>query len=211
MLAGRGIEMPGYYLPSMTGQKALRDIEGGRRFTFWTDANETWVPDKGIWRTADLSGASWAEVSFLYSRGSMDVGDFLYVQASTDGGVTWGPVNREHRHGDNHALAFKMSDPDYLPNIVAIHLGTNDLNSDIYAQLAPYREGGSFTDTKSGNLATLIDFLLKWHNGENGRHLEKILVSQIVPVTRPRRFRVMRPLNNRMKSTSEPSAFRTRV
>lgn len=36
------------------------------------------------------------------------------MQYSVDGGKTFQRINREHRHGDNHALAFKPSDPDYI-------------------------------------------------------------------------------------------------
>ncbi|HSR67272.1 MAG TPA: glycosyl hydrolase [Acidobacteriota bacterium] len=37
-----------------------------------------------------------------------------WMQFSVDGGKTFQRINREHRHGDNHALAFKPSDPDYI-------------------------------------------------------------------------------------------------
>lgn len=45
--------------------------------------------------------------------------DWLYlmdtqVQMSKDGGKTWTILNQEHRHVDNHALAFKKNDPNYL-------------------------------------------------------------------------------------------------
>ncbi|MEM8895341.1 MAG: glycosyl hydrolase, partial [Bacteroidota bacterium] len=36
------------------------------------------------------------------------------MQFSVDGGKSWNRINREHRHGDNHALAFKKSDPNYI-------------------------------------------------------------------------------------------------
>jgi len=83
----------------------------------------------GIWKSLDR-GESWTQQSEVISGGtgphyyvelyaSPHRFDHLYLmdaqmKQSMDGGVTWGPVNREHRHGDNHALAFKMSDPDYL-------------------------------------------------------------------------------------------------
>ena len=45
--------------------------------------------------------------------------DRLYMMSNTsqisyDGGKTFTNFNREHRHGDDHALAFKKSDPNYI-------------------------------------------------------------------------------------------------
>jgi photosystem II stability/assembly factor-like uncharacterized protein len=37
-----------------------------------------------------------------------------HMQYSTDGGKTFKRLNNAHKHGDNHAIAFKKSDPDYL-------------------------------------------------------------------------------------------------
>ncbi|MEM6361569.1 MAG: glycosyl hydrolase [Bacteroidota bacterium] len=37
-----------------------------------------------------------------------------WMQYSVDGGKTFKRLNRNHKHGDNHAIAFKKSDPDYL-------------------------------------------------------------------------------------------------
>lgn len=36
------------------------------------------------------------------------------MQISVDGGKTFTRMNEEHKHGDNHAIAFKKEDPDYL-------------------------------------------------------------------------------------------------
>ncbi len=38
------------------------------------------------------------------------------MHVSEDGGKTFVPVGEEHKHGDNHALAFDPNDPDYLLN-----------------------------------------------------------------------------------------------
>ncbi len=36
------------------------------------------------------------------------------LHVTEDGGTTFAPVGEEHKHGDNHALAFDPGDPDYL-------------------------------------------------------------------------------------------------
>ncbi|MBD3387031.1 T9SS type A sorting domain-containing protein [candidate division KSB1 bacterium] len=68
------------------------------------------------------------------------------------------------------------------PHMVAIHLGTNDLNNN--ATTGPYRDQNGFTETTSGHLGILIDYLLKWHNGENGDELQYVVVSLIIPAER---------------------------
>ncbi len=83
----------------------------------------------GIWKSYDR-GEKWEKQSDVISGGtgphyyvelyaSPHHFDRLYLmdasmQYSKDGGKTWANVNRQHRHGDNHALAFKASDPDYI-------------------------------------------------------------------------------------------------
>ena len=65
------------------------------------------------------------------------------------------------------------------PNIVAIHLGTNDINNS--ASAGPYIDGGEFTNTIGGNMAQLVNYILSWNNGEKGSSVEQIIVSLIVP------------------------------
>ncbi len=36
------------------------------------------------------------------------------MHISEDGGTTFAPIGEEHKHGDNHAMAFDPDDPDYL-------------------------------------------------------------------------------------------------
>ncbi len=38
------------------------------------------------------------------------------MRVTEDGGKTFRPVGEEHKHGDNHAMAFDPNDPDYLLN-----------------------------------------------------------------------------------------------
>ena len=70
----------------------------------------------------------------------------------------------------------------YRPNVVAIHLGTNDLNSETGSPISPYGNGSEFYDTQAGEMATLIDYLLQWHNGTRDTELQHIVVSLIIPI-----------------------------
>ena len=70
------------------------------------------------------------------------------------------------------------------PHIVGIHLGTNDINSG-YFDPAPYPdndEDGFDGRTVAGQMATLVNYLLQWHNGNQGSELEAIIVNLIIPV-----------------------------
>ncbi len=55
----------------------------------------------------------------------------------------------------------------FRPNVVAIHLGTNDIN-----------DGYLPTET----LGRLVNYLLQWHNGTRGTELKHIFVSLIIPI-----------------------------
>ncbi len=83
----------------------------------------------GLYKSTDR-GATWAKQSNAVSGAtgphyyqelyaSPHHEGWLYlmdtdVQISKDGGKTFTRLNTEHRHVDNHALAFKKNDPDYL-------------------------------------------------------------------------------------------------
>ena len=83
----------------------------------------------GIWRSTNF-GASWEKRSDQVSGGtgphyyqelftSPHEFDRLYLmnftsQVSEDGGKTWRPINNDLKHGDDHAIAFRPDDPDYL-------------------------------------------------------------------------------------------------
>jgi serine protease AprX len=73
----------------------INSNELGRALKIWeTYTDSSWDAVDGVWRTADLSGASSARLSFLYSRSSMTADDYVSVEASTDGGATWEEVGR---------------------------------------------------------------------------------------------------------------------
>ncbi len=83
----------------------------------------------GVFKSMDR-GENWAKMSDAVGGGtgphyyqelysSPHHFDRLYMMSNTseisyDGGKTFSPFNREHRHGDDHALAFKKSDPNYI-------------------------------------------------------------------------------------------------
>ncbi len=83
----------------------------------------------GVFRSTDR-GATWEKRSDVVSGGtgphyyqelyaSPHRFDRIYLadvrmQVSDDGGRTFTRLPEEHKHSDNHALAFKASDPDYL-------------------------------------------------------------------------------------------------
>ncbi|NQT24193.1 T9SS type A sorting domain-containing protein [candidate division KSB1 bacterium] len=70
----------------------------------------------------------------------------------------------------------------YRPNIVMIHLGTNDLYTD--DSIGPYSvdSGTTFEDTTiCGRLAYLCAKILEWHNGIQDTCVQMLFVSAIVP------------------------------
>ncbi len=83
----------------------------------------------GIWKSVDR-GASWEKMSDTVSGGtgphyyqelyaSPHYFDRIYLvsntsQISNDGGATWSDLNNEYKHVDDHAIAFRPDDPDYI-------------------------------------------------------------------------------------------------
>ena len=83
----------------------------------------------GVWRSSDR-GASWKKMSDRVAGGTgphyyqelyasphrFDRIYFMDVRAavSDDGGASWTTITREAKHVDNHALAFRADNPDYL-------------------------------------------------------------------------------------------------
>jgi photosystem II stability/assembly factor-like uncharacterized protein len=79
---------------------------------------------------SDNRGASWQKMSEAVSGGtgphyyqelyaSPHAFDRIYlcdvrIQVSDDGGKTFRRLQEEHKHSDNHAMAFRNDDPDYL-------------------------------------------------------------------------------------------------
>ncbi|MEM9619021.1 MAG: glycosyl hydrolase [Pseudomonadota bacterium] len=83
----------------------------------------------GVWRS-ETRGAAWKKMSDAVGGGtgphyyteifaSPHKFDRLYLvsntsQVSEDGGETWRPINNEYKHVDDHAIAFRPDDPDYI-------------------------------------------------------------------------------------------------
>jgi len=92
-------------------------------------AIELFRRDGGVFRSSDR-GSSWAKMSEAVARGTgphyyqelyacphnfdkiylMDV----RIQVSEDGGKTFKRLTEKYKHSDNHAIAFRKDDPDYL-------------------------------------------------------------------------------------------------
>ena len=68
------------------------------------------------------------------------------------------------------------------PNVIFIHVGTNDLNTS--DNISPFRNTGETefaTTTVGGRMAYLLSYLLQWKNGTRGTSLQKIFVCKIIP------------------------------
>lgn len=83
----------------------------------------------GVFKSTD-QGSTWKKMSDTVSGGtgphyyqelyaSPHQHDLIYladvrIQVSNDGGKTFTRLKEKHKHSDNHALAFRKNDPDYL-------------------------------------------------------------------------------------------------
>lgn len=83
----------------------------------------------GTWKSTNR-GQSWEKMSDTVGAGtgphyyqelyaSPHVFDRIYMvsnttQISNDGGATWSDLNNENKHVDDHAIAFRPDDPDYI-------------------------------------------------------------------------------------------------
>ena len=93
----------------------------------------------GIWRSADLSGASSARISFLYSRSTMMADDHFVVEATLDGGLSWSEVGRISGTGTANVSVsdegwryaeFDLS--DYISSNTGIRLITDYAHEDYF-------------------------------------------------------------------------------
>jgi serine protease AprX len=102
--------------------------EGNTRLVLWTDKlnNQPWQPVRGVWRSANLSGATTATLSLIYKRVTMEATDYVAVEASNNGGATWTEVGRIAASGNANNGG---SDPGWL-------VGTYNLSPFISANTA---------------------------------------------------------------------------
>ncbi len=69
------------------------------------------------------------------------------------------------------------------PNLIMIHLGTNDVD---HGDINPYTYDNGLSlslNTKTGQLANLISFILQWKFGVRGDCVDKIFISKIIDKT----------------------------
>jgi hypothetical protein len=85
------------------------------------------------------------------------------------------------RPGGAHDVAVPMNAQH--PDMVAVHLGTNDINS-TGGPYGPWSldHGVTTTNHTSGRLGALVKYFLDWRNGTNGTFLDQVVLSRIVPM-----------------------------
>ncbi len=68
----------------------------------------------------------------------------------------------------------------YRPQVVIIHIGTNNMNRDA---AGPYSNNNGITllNTASGKLAEFLRYVSQWANGTRGDFLQRIIVCKIIP------------------------------
>jgi chitodextrinase len=73
--------------------------------------------------------------------------------------------------------------PPQTPNLLAMHMGTNDLNSHP-PPFAPYSldHGQTLLHSQSGELAEFLRYVLQWHDGTLSDDVEHVVLSTIIPM-----------------------------
>ena len=85
-----------------------------------------WKDHVGVWREADLSGATSATLSFNWALYSVDPGDFVTLEISTDGGVSWDLIDSFNGPADHSSLQAASYDISaYAGNNVRIKFETS--------------------------------------------------------------------------------------
>src|SRR6188768_3773757 len=92
--------------------------------------------------------------------------------------------------------------PPGVPDMVAIHLGTNDVNS-APAPYAPYSadHGQTLIHSQSGELADFVGYLNRWYSGPTSTQLDYIVLSTIIPMNN--RTADVRDFNREVVAMSE--------
>ena len=165
-----------------TGSVYQSYFEGNTRLVLWTDRlnNQPWQPVRGVWRTANLSGATAARLSFIYKRVTMEATDYVAVEASNNGGAAWTEVGRVTASGDanngGQDPGWLVATYDLSPFVsanTAIRLISNFANHDYYDSLYVDEIEITFTlpngPTPPNTFESSLNVQPAWNAGLDGR------------------------------------------
>ncbi len=168
------------FLILSTGVLAVESSSSGRLMLLGDSITEGKFADDGIGFRKELYlklKAAGLEMSFVGSYGESPCeGHFQSGRKISDF------YPRSLGNGGTGIMDVTYDMDVFRPTMVSIHLGTNDLNSEDGTPVAPYSEGNGFAATQAGQMGTLIDYLLRWRNGQKGSDLQAVLVSLIIPI-----------------------------
>ncbi|WP_442506694.1 DUF4347 domain-containing protein [Novipirellula sp. SH528] len=126
---------------------------------FGAQGMEMWQTGKGAMRQANLAGATTATLSFDYARtGLDDAGDFIVIEASSNGGGTWSELDRFAGPANDGALQSTSYDiSSFIASNTQIRFVTNGMNAteslfvdNVQIQYSVVGPVGAVTDTDSG-------------------------------------------------------------
>lgn len=98
--------------------ESARDLEGRKGpggFFRSSDAGESWEKRSDYFAMRQGTGPHY----YMEINADPTIFDRVYqmdvrLMISDDGGRNWRPLGEPHKHGDNHAMAFRPGEPDYL-------------------------------------------------------------------------------------------------
>ncbi|MCM2372825.1 DUF4347 domain-containing protein [Aporhodopirellula aestuarii] len=126
---------------------------------FGAQGIQFWQSGKGAMRQADLSGFTTATLSFDYARfGLDDAGDFIVVEASSNGGGSWSELDRFEGPANDGALQSTSYDiSSFIASNTQIRFVTNGMNAteslfvdNVQIQYGVVGPVGAVTDTDTG-------------------------------------------------------------
>jgi len=104
-----------------SGHVGLALVGGMDRINLYEDFSDgIWNPEYGAWRKVDLSGATTAVMSFIYRRVLMENNDYLDLELSTDGGLTWTKWLRLMGGNDSTFLSSSFDISPFISGTTAI-------------------------------------------------------------------------------------------
>jgi serine protease AprX len=113
-----------------TGHVKIVDESASKRLMFWTQKhyNVLDAPVVGVWRLADLSGATTARLSLIYKKDSLNPYDSVSIQASQDGGYSWAEVGRIDGGNTNFDVLYHYQEYD-ISNFISANTGIRLITS----------------------------------------------------------------------------------